>query len=141
MNINLSGEFSVEQLKEYGEYLEDKIESLPEISGVDIRGVQDKEVEVAIDMYKMQASEISFYDVAGVIQNENMTISGGELQEDRIKRNVRIIGEFDSVEAIGDIIIKQEFGNIVYLRDIAQINFQGEERKSYAREFSQPVVM
>lgn len=141
MNINLSGEFSVDQLKEYGEYLEDKIESLPEISGVDIRGVQDKEVEIAIDLYKMQASEISFYDIAGVIKNENMTISGGELQENGIKRNVRVLGEFSSPDEIGDIIIKQEFGNIVYLRDIATVSFQGEERVSYAREFMKPVVM
>jgi len=141
MNINLSGEFSVDQLKEYGEYLEDKIESLPEISGVDIRGVQDKEVEVAVDLYKMQASKISFYDIAGVIKNENMTISGGELQENGIKRNVRVLGEFSSPKEIGDIIIKQEFGNIVYLRDIADINFKEEERKSYAREFLKPVVM
>ena len=39
MNINLSGEFSMDQLKEYAEYLEDEIEELSEISGVDIRGV------------------------------------------------------------------------------------------------------
>ena len=141
MNINLSGEFSADQLKEYGEYLEDRIESLPEISGVDIRGVQDKEVEVAIDLYKMQASKISFYDISGVIEKENMTISGGELLENGIKRNLRILGEFSNPQEIGDIIIKQEFGNIVYLRDIATINFQEEERTSYAREFMQPVVM
>ena len=141
MNINLSGEFSMDQLKNYAEYLEDEIESLPEITAVDIRGVQDKEVEIALDLYRMQASEISFYDIAKVIKNENMTISGGELQENGIKRNVRIIGEFESPEEIGDIIVKQEFGNIVYLRDIATIRFQEKERESYAREFSEPVVM
>ncbi len=141
MNINLSGEFSIDQLNEYAEYLEDKIENLPEITGVDIRGIQDKEVEVAIDLYKMQASQISFYDIAGVIQNENITMSGGELLEDNIKRNVRIAGEFDNTKEIGDIIIKQEEGNIVYLRDISEINFKGEDRQSYAREFMKPVVM
>ena len=141
MNINLSGEFSVDKLKEYGEFLEDEIENLSEISGVDIRGAQDKEVEIAIDLYKMQASQISFYDVSGAIQNENMTISGGEIQEHGIKRNVRIIGEFTKPSEIGDIIVKQEFGNIVYLRDIADINFKEEARESYAREFMRPVVM
>ena len=49
MNINLSGEFSMDQLKEYAEYLEDEIEELSEISGVDIRGVQEKELEIAVD--------------------------------------------------------------------------------------------
>ena len=46
MNINLSGDRSVDQLKEYGEILQDKIEALSEISKVDIRGVQDKELKV-----------------------------------------------------------------------------------------------
>lgn len=141
MNINLSGEFSQDQLKEYGEYLQDKIENLPEITAVDIRGVQDKEVAVTIDLYKMQSSQISFGDVENAIKYENMSVSGGELLENNLKRNVRVIGEFDNPALIGDIIVKQENGNIVYLRDIAEVNFTGEERTSYAREFSQPVVM
>jgi len=141
MNINLSGEFSIDQLNEYAEYLEEEIENLPEITGVDIRGVQDKEVEIAVDLYKMQASEINFYDIATAIQNENVTMSGGELLENSTLRNVRIVGEFTSPKEIGDIIVKQEDGNIVYLRDIATISFQGADRVSYAREFSQPVVM
>ncbi len=141
LNINLSGEFSTDQLNEYAEYLEEKIENLPEITAVDIRGVQDKEVEVAIDLYKMQASKISFRDIANVIKNENVTMSGGEILENSIKRNVRIIGEFKSTKDIENIIVKQEKGNIVYLRDIATVKFQGEDRESYAREFMQPVVM
>lgn len=141
MNINLSGEFSQDQLTNYAEILQDKIENLPEITAVDIRGVQDKEVAVTIDLYKMQSSQISFGDIENAIKFENMSVSGGELLENNLKRNVRIIGEFDNPALIGDIIVKQEDGNIVYLRDIAEINFIGQERSSYAREFSQPVVM
>ncbi len=141
MNINLSGDFSMDQLKEYGEYLEDEIEKVPEISKVDIRGIQDKEMEISVDLYKMEISKISFNDIATAIQNENTTISGGDLLENGIRRNVRIIGEFKSAKEIEDIIIKQEDGNIVYLRDIANVSFKEQEKESYAREFSQPVVM
>ncbi len=141
LNINLSGEFSIDQLNDYAEYLEEKIENLPEITAVDIRGVQDKEVAVSLDLYKMEASKISFRDVANAISNENITMSGGEILEKNIKRNVRIIGEFKNTKEIEDIIVKQEKGNIVYLRDIASVHFQEEERESYAREYSQPVVM
>ena len=63
MNINLSGDFSMDQLKKYGEYLEDEIEKISEISKVDIRGIQDKEVEIGIDLYKMEISKISFNDI------------------------------------------------------------------------------
>ncbi|AMC11597.1 copper transporter [Lutibacter profundi] len=141
MNINLSGDFSMDELKEYGEYLEDEIEKVPEISKVDIRGIQDKEMEISVDLYKMEVSLISFNDIAQAIQNENITISGGDLLEEGLRRNVRIIGEFKSAKEIADIIVKQEHGHIVYLRDIASVNFKEQEKQSYAREFSQPVVM
>ena len=141
MNINLSGDFSMDQLKEYGEYLEDEIEKVPEISKVDIRGIQDKEMEISVDLYKMQISKISFNDIGDAIQNENMTVSGGDLLEDGLRRNVRVIGEFKSAKEIGNIIVKQEDGNIVYLRDIANVNFKEQEKESYAREFSKTVVM
>ena len=141
MNINLSGEFSMDQLKEYAEYLEDKIEEVSEITSVDIRGVQDKEIEVSIDLYKMQASEISFTDIENAISFENMTISAGDILQNGIRRNIRVIGEFTSVKEIENIIVKQEKGNIVYLRDLAKVSFKEQEKESYAREFSQSVVM
>ena len=141
MNINLSGDFSMDQLKEYGEYLEDEIEKVPEITKVDIRGIQEKEMVISVDLYKMEISKISFNDIAAAIQNENMTISGGDLLENGIRRNVRIIGEFKSSKEIEDIVVKQEDGNIVYLRDIAEVSFKEQEKESFAREFSQPVVM
>ncbi len=141
MNINLSGEFSVYELNDYAEYLQEKIEKLPEITDVDIRGVQDKEVAVSIDLYQMQASKISFRDIENAIKFENMNVSGGEILENDLKRNVRIIGEFDDPTKIENIIVKQERGNIVYLRDIATVKFQDQERTSYAREFLNPVVM
>lgn len=141
MNINLSGEFSMDQLKEYAEYLEDKIEDVSEITSVDIRGVQDKEIEVSIDLYKMQASEISFTDIENAIAFENMTISAGDILQNGIRRNVRVIGEFTSIKEIENVIVKQEKGNIVYLRDLAKVSFKEQEKESFAREFLQPVVM
>jgi multidrug efflux pump subunit AcrB len=141
MNINLSGEFSMDQLKEYAEYLEDEIEELPEISSVDIRGVQEKEIEVAIDIYKLEASQISFTDVENAIAFENMSVSSGNILQNGIQRNVRVLGEFKSAKEIKDIIVKQEKGNIVYLRDVAEVSFKEQQKESYAREYLQPVVM
>lgn len=141
MNINLSGDFSMDQLKEYAEYLEDEIEKLTEISGVDIRGVQEKELEIAVDLYKMQASEISFNDIENAVAFENQSVSSGDILENGIRRNVRVLGEFKDPSNIENIVIKHDNGNIVYLRDIADISFKEQEKQSYAREYSKPVVM
>ena len=141
LNVNLSGDFTSDQLKEYGEYLEDEIEGLTEITKVDIRGVDDKEVRVQLDMNKMQALEMSFDDVAGALASENVSISGGDLLVEGFRRNVRIDGEFKSPEELASTIVKNEKAQVVYLRDIATVEFAEKEKESFAREYTQPVVM
>ncbi len=141
MNINLSGDFSIDQLNKYAKHLEDKIEKLSEITEVDIRGVQDKEMKVNVDLFRLQANELSFNDIAGAIANENMTISAGNMLEGSMRRTVRVEGEFESAADLGKVIIKQEKGNIVYLSDVADIVFEEEEAESYARQTTNPVVM
>ncbi len=140
MNINLSGEYTSEQLTDYAEYLKEEIEDLSAITSVDIRGIDDKEVRVMVDVQKMESLNISFRDISGAIQNENMSISGGDLLVDGYRRNVRVLGEFESLQDIENIIVKQEKEDIVYLRDVATVAFDGVDRESYARQYSDPVV-
>ncbi|MDA0882388.1 MAG: efflux RND transporter permease subunit [Bacteroidetes bacterium] len=140
MNVNLSGPYSLDDLKNYAELLEDRIEDLSEISKVDIRGVMDKEVEIQVDYLKAEAMNISFNDISGAIANENMSIAGGDLQVDNFRRSIQVVGEFNSMEEIENVIIKNEKQNVVYLRDIAEVNFVEEEKESYAREYGSPVV-
>jgi len=141
LNINISGDYPVEKLKEYGEYLEDEIESLQEIKQVDIRGAQEKEVEVAVDIYKMMAAQVSFDDVIGTISRENMTMSAGNLISSGQRRTIRIIGEIDDPAELEDFVVKSENNNSIYLRDIATVAFKEEDKTTYAREFGAPVVM
>jgi len=141
MNINLSGDYSIDELRKYAEYLEDEIEKLPEVSEVDVRGVQEKEMKVNVDMIKLEASKLSFNDIAAAIQNENMTMSAGDVLEDKFRRTVRIVGEFEDAEDLANVIVKREKFNIVYLRDIAEVVFEDEDKESYAREYTKSVVM
>ncbi|MBC2838422.1 efflux RND transporter permease subunit [Robiginitalea sp. SC105] len=141
MNVNLTGDYPVEQLKEFAEYLEDKIEDLDEIKEVDIRGAQDKEVEVAVDIYKMMAAQVSFDDVLNAIRNGNMTMSAGNLQTSGQRRTVRILGEVEDPRELLNFVVKSENGNAVYIKDVATVTFHEEDKTTYAREKGQSVVM
>ena len=140
MNVNLSGDFSLDELKRYAEVLEEEIEELPEISKVDIRGVMDKEVEVVVDYLRAEAMQVSFNDISGAIAQENITISGGDLLVDNFRRSVQVVGDFESTKDIENVIIKSENNSPVYLRDVARVHFVEQEKTSYAREYLQPVV-
>ena len=140
MNINLSGDYRLQDLKKYAEYLEDEIEGLPQISKVDIRGISDKEVEIQVDHLRAQAMQVSFNDISGAIAAENLTISGGDLLMDGVRRSVQVEGDFTSTQELENVIIKAEGGDIVHLRDVAEVSFVEKERESYAREYTRPVV-
>ena len=141
LNINISGDYPVEKLKEYGEYLEDAIEDLPEIKEVDIRGVQTKEVEVAVDIYKMMASKVSFDDIKNAINGGNVNISAGNLVASGQRRTISILGEIEDPAELENFVVKAEKGNPVYLKDIATVTFKAKEITSYAREFGERAVM
>ena len=141
LNINISGNYPVAKLKEYGEYLQDEIEDLTEIKKVDIRGAQDKEVEVAVDIYKMMAAKVSFDDITNAINRGNVTMSAGNFITSQQRRTIRIIGEIDEPSDLGDFVVKSENGNITYLTDVAQISFKDKDKTTYAREDGHAVVM
>ncbi|WP_282043882.1 efflux RND transporter permease subunit [Winogradskyella flava] len=135
LNINISGDYTVERLKEFGEYLEDEIEDLEEIKKVDIRGAQEKEVEVAVDVYKMMASKVNFQDITGAIGNGNMTMSAGNLIASGQRRTIRILGEIEDPDELKNFVVKSENENPIYLKDIATISFRPKDRTTYAREY------
>jgi len=141
LNINISGDYPIGKLKEYGEYLEDEIENLPEIKKVDIRGAQIREVEVAVDIYKMMAAKVSFNDVIGAINNGNVTISAGNLIASGQRRTIRVIGEITDPSDLENFVVKSDNGSPIYLKNIAAVYFKEKERTTYAREFGNPVVM
>ena len=140
MNINVSGVDNLEQLNEYAEYLQEEIEALSEISSVDIRGVPEKEVSINVNVHQLEARKVNFNDIEEAIGRENVTISGGDVLAGGMRRNLRVVGEFDRAEQMGDIVVSNENNSIVYLRDVADISFGYADRESYSRTGLKPVV-
>ena len=141
MNVNITGDYPVEQLKEFAELIQDDIEDLSEIKGVDIRGAQELEVEVAVDVYKMMAARVSFDDVLNAIRNGNMTLSAGNLDMGGQRRTLRILGEIKDPSDLNNFVVKSEQGDAVYLKDIAKVSFKEEDKTTFAREMGSSVVM
>jgi multidrug efflux pump subunit AcrB len=80
MYVNISGDYDLKKLKQYADVLKDRIEALTEISGVDIVGALDPEVQINADLNKMAAAQISFRDIESAVGYENLTISGGTVK-------------------------------------------------------------
>ncbi|MBE2273947.1 MAG: efflux RND transporter permease subunit [Flavobacteriales bacterium] len=137
LNINVKGNYSKFDLKNYAEDIKDDLEDIPEVKEAQIVGVDDNEVEVALDLFRMNAAGVSFDQVINAIRNENITISGGNLITDGNRTNVRIKGQISSPNDLNSFVIKPG----VRIQDIATVNFREKEKTTYARESGRDVVM
>jgi multidrug efflux pump len=131
--VNISGDFDLNKLKKYADQAKDKIEGLKEITRVDIVGALDREIQINIDMYKMEAANLTMRDIEGAIAYENMRISGGNLDMDGMKRSVSVSGEFTSVDQIKNLALRSMSGATVYLKDVAEVKDDFKEQESFAR--------
>ena len=140
VTINISGDYGMDDLRTYAEFIQDKVEDISEVSEAVMKGALDREVKVNVDLLKMQSLRVSFMDIENAIARENVTMSGGELINNGRRRAVRIIGQFESVDEIRNLIINSENQKPIYLKDIADVVYGFEERTSYARSGTSPVI-
>lgn len=139
MTINISGDYSNDELKSFAEYLEDEIETLDQISDVVIKGARDREVKIDVDIAKMNALKVSYRDIENAMKSENLTMSAGEYLKNGFRANIRLMGEYDNVKEMEDLIVKSENANPIYLKDFATVKFDFKDKTSIARNNGQPV--
>ncbi len=138
--VNIAGNYSLDELKKYAEELQDKIEGMKEITRVDMVGALEREIQVNVDMYKAAAAKISIGDIERTLNYENLTISGGSVELDDMKRSLSVSGEFKDIEEIKNSIISGQTGAHLYLKDIAEVVDAHKIQESYGRLNNKNVI-
>src|SRR5215203_5213328 len=134
MFVNISGDYDGIKLKQYADKMQDEIEELGEVTRAEIVGAPEREIQVNVDPYKMNAARVSFNDIGNAIGYENRDVTGGLIEVGNMKRTLKVNGQFKSAQELYNIVVRSSAqGAIVYLRDIAQIKDTVKEKESYAR--------
>lgn len=140
VTVNLSGDYNLDELKKYADFLDEELEKINEVSKVKISGISEKEVQVNVDMHKAQDLNISFQNIENAIKFENVTMSAGDVILGNTRKSIRIVGEFTTIDQIKNIIIKSDKGKPIYLRDVAEVIETYSDVESISRLNGQPVV-
>ena len=133
MYVNVSGDYSPVQLKEYAEDLQDRLEELSQINRVDLVGAPEREFQINVDNSRMEATGITFDNIEGAVARENLDISGGLLEVGNMKRTLQVKGQIKEAADLQKIVVRNTKGSPIYLRDIATIKDTIKETESYAR--------
>ena len=133
MNINLAADYSLSRLKEIAENLQDELETIPSVLEVSLVGGLEREVQVNIDLLKLQGYNLTFDDLTETLVRENANIPGGSVDVDHLNYLVRVNGQFTDPNQIKDLVITAPGRTPVYIRDVADVVFGFKDRTSYAR--------
>ena len=138
--VNLSGDFDLARLKKFADDTKDKLEGLPEITRVDEVGALDREIQINVDMYKMQAAQVTMSDIERSVASENVVISGGTVTMGNKQRSLSVSGQFTNMDQIRNLVIRSMSGATLYLKDIASVKDTFADAQSYARLLKKNVI-
>jgi multidrug efflux pump subunit AcrB len=133
MYVNISGNYDLQRLKKYADDMQDELENLPELNRVDIVGAPEREFQINVDRLRMEAAGVTFDQINNAVAAENHDITGGLLQIGDMKRTLQVRGQFKTAYDIQQVVVTNNYGNPVYLKDIATIKDTLKTSESYAR--------
>lgn len=140
MYINIAGAYDLKKLKQYAEDLQDRIEGLREINEAKMVGDLEREIQINLDMYKMQASQLTLGDIQRALGSENLSITLGSVPMDGMKRTLSIKNEFKEVEELKNIVITSQSGAKAYLKDFAEVVDSFKEQESFSSSKGKNVI-
>ncbi len=129
----LSENASWQQMREQSERLEDMLEKIPGLKGADVFGFPKREVRIALNLPRMAAEGIPVSRVLGALQSENVSIPGGAVHVGERQFFVQTSGDYENIEDVRNTIVFANGGKIVYLKDLAEVEFAYEEPRHIAR--------
>ena len=133
MQVNLYGDIDLRALKRAGEDLQEALEQIPGVLGVDLVGGIENEVQVDVDPEKLAYFDLGLVDVQDAIALQNLTIPGGKLGMGQYDYQVRVRGEIENVEELLGFVLNPGLAPAVHLRDVATVQLGVRDRETISR--------
>jgi len=129
----VSDSASYRELEREAERLKKKLERVSGVKRVETWAFPEQEVRVAVDLEKLAQMRIPLMQVFGAIQSANANIPGGHIDVGMRQFNIQTSGNYQSLEDIQSTIIHSSGTKVVYLKNIADVQFDYEDKNYYAR--------
>lgn len=122
LRIGLSGGASLSEVRLWAEEdLKKDLDAVEGVAAVRIEGGLVREIQVEVDQGRLAAYGITVEQVRSALAANNVNLAGGSVYEDEARYLVRTLNELDTLDRIGAVIVKNENGRRVRLRDVATV--------------------
>ncbi|AKF09318.1 efflux RND transporter permease subunit [Sandaracinus amylolyticus] len=132
-NVNIvqvglvSDDVSYADLDRLARALEDRLEAVPGVGEATIAGLPAQELRIELDLGRMRALGISPAEILGAVSAESRTIPAGSVEAGARRFTVQTRGDYESVDAVRDTVVRASAGRMVRVRDVANVTFGDAE--------------
>ncbi len=106
LQLEVSGNRTPEELRQIAEnVIQPRIEQVEGVALAGVRGGRERVIRVEIPQNRMEAYNLNFTQIAGILRGNNVQLSAGNITEGNISYLIRTAGEFKSIEEIRNTVI------------------------------------
>ena len=120
--------------------VKEQLQTISDVSSVDIWGEQRYSMRLWLDPVKMAAYGITPTDVKSAVDRENVELPSGSIEGDKIELTIRTMGLMVSPEDFNNMIIKENNYNIIRFRDIGTAELGPEDQRNIMKKNGIPMV-
>lgn len=124
MIVSINGDTSYEELYNQSDILKQRLEKIPGVGNISLMGADKKELMIKADKATMEYYGVNIDALMGTLQASNVNIPAGDIKQDNLDQSVRIIGQFNSIDAVRNLLIPAGNGVTIRLGDIAKIDLE-----------------
>ncbi|MDF1566776.1 MAG: efflux RND transporter permease subunit [Spirochaetaceae bacterium] len=135
IELVLSGDVGYPELVDAANLLEDPLRRIPDVAGVDLIGVRDRQIVLSTDRSALEARNIPLEELVRAVQARNVNVPGGTLTTERQDYLVRTVGELSDTAAFGDVVVRRngEGTGTIRVRDVARILDEYDDSGQHSR--------
>ena len=123
IEVVLSGDVGYPELVRSAELLVAPLRRVPEVAGVELIGVRERQIVLSTNRAALEARNIPLDELVRAVRSRNVNVPAGTLSTDSRDYLVRTVGELDEAVAFGDVVVRRGSANSgsVRVRDLAEI--------------------
>ena len=118
----------------------ERMQTIPGVSSVQIWGEKKYSMRLWLDPDKLAAFGLSAVDVRNALNRENIELPSGRIEGDNTELSIRTVGRLSTEEEFNDLIIKEDAGGIVRLKDLGYAQLGAENERSILKWNGIPMV-
>lgn len=121
--------------------VKNQLQQLEGVAEVTVYGAAQREIQILADPRKLEAYGISLQQLLDAVDANNINTPGGHVTEKGIELTVRTIGKYQSIDDIKNIVVLNQEGRLVALKDVAAVEDTWVEERNFAKTNGVPSVI